>query len=126
VNRRQAASRSAAKQRTGNQAVTQGTTRGPQQIGIAITELMARRGYGQVEWREQASQAWKVAVGEHLASKCCVGQIRRGVVEVTVASSSVLQELAFRKQELLGKIQHSLPTAKIRNLRFRVGEVDNH
>ena len=126
MNRRQAASLSAAKQRSGNQAETQGTTRGPQQIGIAIAELMARRGYGQVEWREQAWQAWQAAAGEHLASKCCVGHIRRGVVEVTVASSSVLQELAFRKQELLRKIQHSLPRAKIRDLRFRVGEVDNH
>ena len=126
MNRRQATSPSTAKQRTGNQAGTQGTKRGPQQIGIAIAELMARRGYGQIEWREQAWQAWQAAAGEHLASQCCVGHVRHGVVEVTVASSSVLQELTFQKQELLRKIQHSLPSAKIRDLRFRVGEVDNH
>ena len=126
MNRRQAARLSAAKQPTGNQPSKQSKIRGPQQIGIAIAELMARRGYGQVEWREQACQAWQAAVGEHLASKCCMGNIRRGVVEVTVASSSVLQELAFQKQGLLRKIQHSLPNVKIRDLRFRVGEVDNH
>ena len=126
MNRKQAASLSAARQQTGNQAGTQGTAHGPQKIGIAIGELMTRRGYGQVEWREQACQAWQAAVGEHLASKCCMGNIRRGVVEITVASSSVLQELAFQKQGLLRKIQHSLPNAKIRDLRFRVGEVDNH
>ena len=126
MNRRQAASLSAAKQWTGNQAGTQGSARGPQQIGIAIGELMARRGYGQVEWREQVWEAWQAAASEHLASKCSVGNIRRGIVEVTVASSSVLQELTFQKQELLRKIQHNLPRAKIRDLRFRVGEVDNH
>ena len=126
MNRKQAASLSAARQQTGNQAGTQGTAHGPQKIGIAIGELMTRRGYGQVEWREQAREAWQAAAGEHLASKCSVGNIRRGVVEVTVTNSSVLQELAFRKQELLGKIQHSLPQSKICDLRFRVGEVDNH
>ncbi len=126
MNRRQAASLSAAKQQSGNQAGMQGPSGGPQQIGIAIAELMARRGYGQVEWREQVWQAWQAAAGEYLASKCGVGHIRRGVLEVTVTSSSVLQELAFRKQELLRKIRHSLPRANIRDLRFSVGEVENH
>ena len=126
MNRRQTASLSPAQQRTGKQAATRNTGSGPQQIGITIAELMARRGYGQVEWREQVWQVWQAAAGEQLASKCCLGQIRRGVVEVTVASSSILQELAFRKQELLRKMQHSLPNAKIRDLRFRVGEVDTH
>jgi predicted nucleic acid-binding Zn ribbon protein len=125
VNRKKTERSSAAKQRTNRQRQTP-QTRGPQQIGNAIAELLARRGYGQVESREQAWQAWQAAVGDHLANMCRVGSIRRGVIDITVASSSVLQELTFRKQEILRKIQHGLPAAKIHDLRFRVGEVDLH
>ena len=78
-----------------------------------------------MEWREQACQAWLRTAGPKLAGMSCPGNIRRGVLEVTVASSSVLQELTFQKTTLLQRIQQQLPDAKIRDLRFRVGMVSN-
>ena len=58
-----------------------------------------------------------------MASYSRLGNIRRGVVEVTVSNSTVLQELTFQKTELLKKITTALPDQKIRDLRFRVGSV---
>lgn len=82
---------------------------------------MARRGYAQVEAAGQRDEAWKVAVGTQMAPHSRLGNIRRGVVEVTVCNSAVLQELTFRKTELIKKIATALPDQKIRDMRFRVG-----
>ena len=98
---------------------------GPQRIGLVIADLMARRGYGQAEWRDQAYAAWQETAGSQLGQMSCPGNLRRGVMEITVASSSVLQELTFQKAFLLQKIQQHLPDAKIRDLRFRVGTVNS-
>jgi hypothetical protein len=44
-------------------------------------------------------------------------------LEVFVANSVVLQELTFRKADLLRKLAEKLPQFKIRDLRFRSGAV---
>ncbi len=90
-----------------------------------MADLMARRGYGQAEWRDQAAAAWQEAAGLHLGRKSCPGNLRRGILDIVVQSSSVLQEMTFQKIGLLKKMQQRLPDAKISDLRFRVGSVDN-
>jgi hypothetical protein len=52
-----------------------------------------------------------------------MGKIRRGVLEVLVGNSAVLQELTFQKKHLLDKIVAALPDQKIRDVRFRIGVV---
>ena len=106
-------------------AKTDTPLRGPQKIGLVIADLMVRRGYGQAEWRDQVCQAWLETAGPQMGRLCRPGNVRRGILEVIVNSSSVLQELTFQKLSLLKKIQQQLPDAKIRDLRFRVGEVHN-
>lgn len=95
----------------------------PQRIGETLSVLMARRGYGQITAADQREQAWKSAVGEHLAAHCRIGGVRGGVVEITVGSSAVLQELTFRKRELVERIVAAIPDQKIRDIRFRIGTV---
>ncbi len=95
----------------------------PQKIADTLSTLMARRGYGQVESSQQRDEAWKAVVGAQLAAYSRMGNIRRGVAEVTVSNSAALQELTFQKVELLRKIATALPDQKIRDLRFRVGSV---
>ncbi len=95
----------------------------PQRIADTLSTLMARRGYAYLKSSDAREEAWKTAVGAEMAPYTRVGNIRRGVVEVTVTNSAVLQELTFRKTELLKKITAALPDRKIRDLRFRVGHV---
>ncbi len=95
----------------------------PQRIADTLSSLMARRGYAHLEESRQRDDAWEDAVGPGMASHSRLGHIRRGVAEVTVSNSAVLQELTFQKQELLQKIVAALPGQRIRDLRFRVGAV---
>ncbi|MBN1590341.1 MAG: DUF721 domain-containing protein, partial [Pirellulales bacterium] len=52
------------------------------------------------------------------------GAIRRGVLQVTVANSAMLQELVFQKRDVLLSLKRLLPDTNIQDLRFQVAPVD--
>jgi hypothetical protein len=52
-----------------------------------------------------------------------VAAVRRGKLEILVASSTLAQELTFRKPTLLESLRKSLPDETISELRFRVGPI---
>lgn len=97
--------------------------REPQRMANVLSQLLARRGYAQQQSLADQEDAWKNAVGEELARLTRPGLVRRGVWEVFVSNSTLLQELTFRKRELVAKVTASLPNHKIRDLKFRVGPV---
>lgn len=97
--------------------------RGPQKIADAISGLLARRGYAQTKSIAEYAQAWQQAAGPALGQHTRAGSIRRGVLEVVVRNSAVLQELTFRKKQLLKQLTELVPAQKIRDLRFRVGGI---
>lgn len=94
--------------------------RRPRRIADVLGTLIARRGYCELEASGERDEAWKTAVGEPMSAYCRIGIIRRGVVEVTVSNSAALQELTFRKLELVRKMAAALPDQNIRDIRFRV------
>ena len=98
-------------------------SRGPQPLANAVNNLLARRGYAQVQSHAACGEAWAAAAGPELAAASRAGEVRRGSLEVTVQSSLVLQELTFRKAELLRKLTTLVPDQKIRQLKFRVGPI---
>ena len=98
--------------------------RGPQTIGNVLSELMARRGYGRIQSAEAHNAAWREAAGPLLAKYTRPGQVRRGTLEVVVANSTLVQELGFQKHGLLKRLAESLPDEGIKNLRFRVGNIE--
>jgi predicted nucleic acid-binding Zn ribbon protein len=98
--------------------------RGPQTIGNVLSELMARRGYGRIQSAAASDAAWREAAGPLAAKYTRPGQIRRGTLEVVVANSTLMQELGFQKSELLKKLAESLPDEGIKNIRFRVGNIE--
>jgi predicted nucleic acid-binding Zn ribbon protein len=98
--------------------------RGPQTIGNVLSELMARHGYGRVQSTEAYDEAWREAAGPLLAKYTRLGALRRGTLEVVVANSTLVQELGFRKQELLQALANLLPNDGIKELRFRVGSIE--
>ena len=98
--------------------------RGPEPIGDILAELMARRGFAGVRSAAACEAAWRQAAGELAARYTRVGSIRRGKLEVTVANSTLVQELSFQKPALLKALATLLPDRKIKDLRFRVGAVN--
>ena len=98
--------------------------RGPQRIGNVVARLMARRGYARVESVSACHDAWQQAAGKQLGGQSRAGMVRRGTLEVTVGNSAALQELTFRKKQLVAELNRLLPEERIRNVRFRVGALD--
>lgn len=85
---------------------------------------MARRGYGRVQAAGLLSETWRKAAGDEFGSQTRPGQVRRGVLEVTVGNSILAQEISFQKGALLKKLAELAPDEKIRDLRFRVGPIE--
>ena len=79
--------------------------RGPRQLSEILGELFTVRGYGRLLARQELEEAWNAAVGEPYCRQTQVGDVRHGVLNVTVAHSTLLEELAaFRKPEPSGRV----------------------
>ena len=98
--------------------------RGPQKIADVVSGLLARRGYAQVKSTAECDAAWQQAAGKELGQHSRAGNVQRSVLEVTVRNSAALQELTFRKKQLLKRLTELAPHRKIRDLRFRVGAIE--
>jgi predicted nucleic acid-binding Zn ribbon protein len=96
----------------------------PQRIGDVVAQLLSRRGYARELSPAVEQQAWRDAVGAALAEHTRPGCTRRGVLEVTVRNSTIVQELVFQKSQLIQTLSERLPEAEISDLRFRVGVID--
>jgi len=97
--------------------------RQPARISEAVSQLLARRGYAQVQQCFESVQVWNEVVGKRLAAHSRVGRLQRGVLQITVRNSATLQELTFQKRKLLKQLQDSADASQIRDIRFRVGEI---
>ena len=97
--------------------------KGVQAISDVLSSLMARRGYARVQGAEALLEIWRQVSGQ-LAQHTRPGNVSRGVLEVHVANSVVLQELNFQKAALLRQIQQIAPEQKLRDLRFRLGKIE--
>ncbi len=98
--------------------------RGPKPLSDILGELFAARGYGRLRASGELEEAWNAAVGEPGCRQTRVGGVRRGVLNVTVAHPTLLEELvAFRKPALLAALRQNAPGASIHDIRFRVGPI---
>ena len=99
--------------------------RGPKTLGDILGELFATRGYGRLRAVTELEVAWNAAVGEPACQQTRLGGVRRGVLNVTVSHSILLEELAaFRKPQLLEALRRDVPAAVIHDIKFRVGLIE--
>lgn len=89
-------------------------------IKTVINKLLAQHGYAAVQAAAVLQSQWSEVVGEVLSARTRLGNISRGTLLVEVADSGSLQELHFRKRQILAEMQRRLPDAKITDLRMRV------
>ncbi|TWU29916.1 DUF721 domain-containing protein [Bythopirellula polymerisocia] len=95
----------------------------PRKVGNVLAQLVSLRGYAQIRISAEQEVAWQAVVGPELSSITQFSKLRGGTMNVTVANSLLMQELIFRKEELLTRLQAELPAAGIRHLRFKVGKI---
>ncbi len=99
--------------------------RGPKPLSEILGELFASRGFGRLRALKELEDAWNGAVGEPVCRQTKLGEVRRGVLNVTVAHPALLEELAaFRKAALLAALRQNAPGTVVHDIRFRVGPVD--
>ncbi len=104
----------------------QAVTREPRKMGDVIADLLQRKGYAHTRSAADLERAWQETAGGVLGAHSQAGNLRRGVLEIHVRNSTVLQELSFRKRELLDKLQQSLNEHGITDLKFRIGVLNEN
>ena len=95
----------------------------PKPLSDVIAQVINQRGYAQIRAASAHRQAWQEAAGPRGAGATEPGAIRPRVLEVVVAANPVMQELVFDKERLLAAVQQALPDAGVKQLRFKVGQI---
>ncbi len=99
-----------------------GSRKGPELIGEVLSRLFTARGWGRRQARLHLEKAWEDAAGPAIFARTRLGSLRRGVLEIEVASAILLQELAqYQKRRLLEQLRCRLPNTPLTDLRFRAG-----
>lgn len=96
------------------------TTGGPRSIGGLVSRLLARTGYDQEHSTGALAEAWEKAAPPAFQGRSQAGLVRRGVLEVHVSHSALVQELGFHKREILARLAESVPGEGITDIRCRV------
>ncbi|MCM8761243.1 MAG: DUF721 domain-containing protein, partial [Candidatus Omnitrophica bacterium] len=68
-------------------------------------------------------EAWRRAAGDDAAKHSKPTTLKKAVITVSVDSSSWLYELTMRKKEILNKLEKAIPNKKIKDVRFRIGNI---
>jgi predicted nucleic acid-binding Zn ribbon protein len=95
---------------------------GPENLKEVLARMFTLRGWGRRSGRIHLENAWSRAIDEQARQRTRVLSLRRGVLEVEVNDSVLMQELSsFHRRRLLDVLKKSLPNENVKDLKFRVG-----
>ena len=97
--------------------------RQPKAIANVLGEVIAARGYAQVQSNDSLREAWCEAAGPLARFTRAIG-LRRGRLEVVAMSSTILQELRLQEHELLAQLAKLLPHENITGLKLKTGAIE--
>jgi hypothetical protein len=96
----------------------------PKKLSNVMARIIAQRGIGKQQSNEQLQTAWSTAAGPELARFSRAVAVRRGKLEVLVASSLMMQEIGFARERIVAELQEKIPEARIIDLKLRVGQIN--
>ena len=88
-------------------------------IGKVIDGLSGKARLGE----EEIEEAWRKAAGKAAARHTKPVSFTKATLVINVASSSWLYELSVLKKELLKSLEVQLKGKKIKEIRFRIGDI---
>lgn len=97
--------------------------RRPQKARDILGRLLARKGYAQQLAQDELHTAWQNLIPSQWQTQTQVGNLNRGTLEIVVTSTALRQRLEFERQNLLKQLQQLLPQNKIKEIRFRIGNL---
>lgn len=96
--------------------------RGPEALSDVLGQLFVSRGWGRLTERQKLESAWVIAAGVEIAKETRVSTLRRGVLQIEVRSSVLMQELnQFHKRRLLQAMRNQMANLTLTDLKFRSG-----
>lgn len=98
-----------------------GQTAGVVRLGEVLPQLIARYGLQRRKDVEGLAEAWHEAVGEPYAARTRVVGLTRGTLEIAVPHGAFVQELSFRRAELLAAMQAATVGEQVKKIKFVVG-----
>ncbi len=101
-------------------------TRAPKKSADIVAQLLARKGYGQQSAVAELQRIWQNIAADEWRNQTQVGIIRRGVLEIIVGNSMLNQRLEFEKKRLLAELKKHLPQSNLRDIRFRIGNLETN
>lgn len=96
---------------------------GPQAVGRVISRLLSSRGYDREQSAGRLAAVWEEVAPPSFRNRSRAGAVRRGVLEVFVSHSALVQEMGFHKEEVLRRLGEAVPAEGIADIKCRVGDV---
>lgn len=99
------------------------TGKKPEDIGHIISQVIKKldtKTHGQ---KEKIAQAWQSAIEPKAISHTRPVAVKKNVLTVEVDSSTWLYMLSLKKKNILENMGKSLGESKIKDIRFRMGEI---
>jgi hypothetical protein len=93
-------------------------------IGSVVRRLIESSGYAETQSAAELQSHWEQTVGPMLASLTRTGGVTKGILLVIVANSATMQELHFRKKQVLASLRTLPIGGKVSDLKIRVGPID--
>ena len=101
-------------------AASGSTASGPTKIGRLMSRLMARTGYDCEQGSSGLAGAWQQAAPENMRDLSQPGLVRRGVLDVFVSHSALVQEMGFSKRQIITTLNELVPAEGITDIRCRL------
>ncbi len=94
---------------------------GPRPLGEAISRLISERGLAGSAGLDTLNELWTEIVGDDVAARTHVRELRNGTLEIGVSSSALLNELVgFYGDGFLQMIRADVRGKQVRAIRFRL------
>lgn len=91
----------------------------PEEIGVALQELVGSIGIGKALRQYEVVTSWPALVGDQIAKVTVAKRMENGVLFVEVANAPWRAELTMRRGEIARKINAAVGKNVVKEIRFR-------
>jgi len=96
----------------------------PQRVGELVPLVLDEIGLGAASSAVRLLRVWDAALGEGFARHCRPDGIRNGVLYARVRDSGWMQRIQLEKPRILARIEEAVGEPLVRDLRLRVGPLE--